>query len=112
MTGTTNQAPASDYSLETEAAFEAEFLARLLEHPDTPAEFVDITRFLLVVSCDKIREHLQDNNPDPQLIRALYPQARRACPEQMREAFNIVFAEAAEEAPGVVNSIQREAEAS
>ena len=64
----------------------------------------------MIVSCDKIREHLRDNNADPQLVRDIYPRARRACPEQMREAFNIAFAEACLDAPYVVDAIQKRAD--
>jgi hypothetical protein len=98
--------PAMDADLD--AVHEAEFLAKVLEHPDTPPQVRGSIRFLMIGACGKLREYLKHHNTDGEMVRDIYPYGRLACVEPMGNAFQIVFDEILRDAPHVVNEIQEQ----
>jgi hypothetical protein len=99
--------PPDDVALD--AVHEAEFLAKVLEHPDTPPHVRGAIRFLMIGAVGKLRGYLQHHKTDGEMVRDIYPYGRLACVGPMGNAFQIVFDEIRREAPDVVNEIQEQA---
>jgi hypothetical protein len=92
----------------SEAVFEAEFLALIMEHPHTPNHVRGTLRFLLKGMLQILLNRLDEYDGDGQMIRDIYPHARLYATEAMFKSYRFVL-DHMEKEPGtkrVLNSIE------
>lgn len=99
------------FMLEDVSYHEGEFLARVLEYKKTPKAVRATIRVLMWGLCRNLADSFNpDNDPTPELIRALYVVLKSNNPDHVGGAFNIVFNSIERDAPDVMNHIAKHAD--
>jgi hypothetical protein len=87
------------------AVLEAQFIALVIEHPQTPAHILETVKYMVLGACEGIAKYLKDHNPDAQMAHDIYPYGRAALGVPMKKCFKIFMEQVKSDAPNVLLSI-------